>query len=296
MTPSHRRKRILRWLAIAAFGLLIAGLAVSWFVAARLMASCPRVVGAPPADLPATSISLASESGGVVAGWHVPANSSKGVVVLLHGIRGSRLSMLKRARWLHAAGYSIVMIDLHAHGETPGDRITLGHLEKHDVRAAVAFARKTHPNEPIGVLGVSLGGAAAMLASPLNIDALVLESVYPAIDEAVHNRVAAKLGWLSTLPTALLLVQLEPRLGISASELRPIDYVPKVGCPVFLMSGTEDIDTTTTETREMFSVASEPKQLWLADGAAHVDLYGASAEEYETRVLQFLDQYMRAER
>jgi uncharacterized protein len=296
MSSSRGRQRFFRRLALATFGLIVGGVTASWFVAAQLVASCPRTIGAPPVDLPATAISLASDSGSVVAGWHIPAENSKGVVVLLHGIRGSRLSMLDRARWLHAAGYSIVMIDLHAHGESPGDRITLGHLEKHDVRAAVAFARESHPNEPIGVLGVSLGGASALLASPLGIDALVLESVYPTIEDAVRNRVASRLGWMSIVPTELLLAQLKPRLGVSLSELRPIDCLPRVGCPVLLLSGREDASTTAAETREMFSVASEPKQLWLVDGAAHVDLCRAAPDEYKTGVLRFLDQHMRRQR
>ncbi|MDG2359568.1 MAG: hypothetical protein P8M20_07945 [Planctomycetaceae bacterium] len=63
---------------------------------------------------------------------------------------------------LHGEGYSVVMIDLQAHGEIFGTQITSGHLEKHDARAAVEFARNQHSNESIGV---SLGGAYALLAS-----------------------------------------------------------------------------------------------------------------------------------
>jgi len=274
-------------------GLICVGLIASWFVAGWLVSPQPRLIGDPPTDLPAKSISLVSDSGTAVAGWHIPAETPEGVVVLLHPIRGSRLSMLERARLLRAAGYSIVMIDLQAHGESPGEHITVGHLEKHDVLAAVEFARQKHPQEPIGVLGVSLGGAAALLSSPLGIDALVLESVYLNINDAVHNRVAAQLGPLSVIPAELLLVQLAPRLGISPSRLRPIDHVSSVGCPICLISGTEDRHTTAKETEQMFAAARQPKELWLVDGAAHVDLYSASPEEYKKRVVGFLNQHMR---
>jgi alpha-beta hydrolase superfamily lysophospholipase len=201
--------------------------------------------------------------------------------------------MLESARLLYTAEYSIVMIDLQAHGESPGTHITIGHLEQHDVRAAVEFARRQHPNEPIGVVGVSLGGASALLTSPLGIDGLVLESVYPNINDAVHNRVAAKLGPLSAIPAELLLIQIKPRLGISPSLLRPIDHVPNVACPLLVISGAEDHHTTATETKEMFSVALQPKELWLVEGAGHEDLYSASPAEYQSQVLGFFDQYMR---
>ncbi len=292
---SNRRKRIIRRFVIGTLGLLLVSLIASWFVGGWLVAPQPCVIGEAPTDLPATSISLVSDSGGAVAGWHVPSRSPQGVVVLLHPLRGSRLFMLQRARFLHAAGYSIVMIDLHAHGETPGKQITLGHLEKHDVRAAVEFARQEHPGEPIGVVGVSLGGASALLASPLEIDALVLESVYPTIHDAVHNRVAAQLGPFSTIPAELLLAQLRPRFGVWPSQLRPIDHLATVGCPVFLLSGVEDRHTTTAETEQMFAVACQPKELWLVDGAAHVDLHGVSPEKYKTRVVGFLNQHLRTQ-
>lgn len=272
--------------------LLVIGLIASWIVAGKLVAPQLGIIGEPPSDLPATSISLASKSGSTIAGWHLVSDTPNGVIVLLHPNRGSRLSMLERARFFHTAGYSIVMIDLQAHGESGGDHITFGHLERHDVRACVEFAREQHPDEPIGVLGISLGGASALLGSPLEIDALVLESVYPNINDAVHNRVAAKLGPLSTIPAELLLVQLKPRLGIPCSHLRPIDHLLDVGCPVYVISGTEDHHTTVNETKQMLSVARQPKEIWLVDGASHEDLYSASPVEYKSKVLGFFNHHM----
>ncbi len=61
---------------------------------------------------------------------------SRGWVVLVHGIRANRDSMLSRARLLYQQSYSIVMIDLQAHGESSGEMICLGHRESHDVKAA----------------------------------------------------------------------------------------------------------------------------------------------------------------
>jgi alpha-beta hydrolase superfamily lysophospholipase len=197
---------------------------------------------------------------------------------------------------LRELGYSTVMIDLQAHGESPGKQITVGHMERHDVRAAVQYARRQHPGEPIGVIGVSLGGAAALLASPLNINALVVESVYPNIRDAIHNRVSARLGPLSSIPSTLLLLQLEPRLGVSANELRPIDHIPNVACPVFVLSGRTDSHTTAAETQQLFAAATEPKSLWLVDGAAHVDLFHAAPNQYRHRVSEFLQRHLRIDR
>ena len=285
--------RLRVYFLISAFvGALAIGFLVVWIVAGQLVAARPQTIESPPSDLPAVSIVLHSESGSTVAGWHIPADGSRGVIVLLHGLRGSRVSMLGRARMLYGEGYSIVMIDLQGHGESPGEQITIGHLEKHDARAAVEFARMKHPNELIGVIGVSLGGASALLASPLGIDALAIESVYPDIESAVNNRVAARLGPLSEIPAKILLMQLEPRLGIERTQLRPVAHISAVGCPVFVVSGNEDLHTTAAETRGIYETANEPKELWLVDGAAHVDLQSTAPTEYRNRVVPFFDQHL----
>jgi len=282
----------MQWIVAVSALILIPGLIVTWFTAGSLVAAHPEVVGDPPRDLPASSILLQSDSGSCLAGWHIRSSCPRGVIVLVHPYRGCRLAMVSRARLLHSEGYSIVMIDLRAHGESPGSRVTIGHLERHDVKAAVEFARTSHPGEPIGVIGFSMGGAATLVASPLGVDAIILESVYPDIRTAVTNRVRVKLGALWALPTLLLLVQLKPRLGISVSDLRPIDHLPNVNCPVLILSGTADLHTTEADTRTMFDAAIAPKELWLIEGAGHEDMYEFVPREYEQRVLRFLKQHL----
>ncbi len=296
LMPTSRQRRILRRALIAASCLIAVGLMASWFVAGELVAPMPRVVGDPPRELNATSFTVNSKSGSVISGWHSRPDVSNGVIVLLHGMGGSRLSMVDRARMLHDEGYATVMIDFQAHGESPGKAITVGYLERHDVRAAIEFARREHPKEPVGVIGVSLGGAATLLAMPLEIDALILESVYPNIHDAIHNRVSAKLGPLSSIPASLLLFQMQPRLGISPAELRPIDHMPDIACPVCIASGATDQHTTRTETEAMYSAAPGPKQLWLVDGAAHVDLLRHDPIEYRQQIVRFLNRVLRADR
>ncbi|MDX1926418.1 MAG: alpha/beta hydrolase [Pirellulaceae bacterium] len=282
-------KYLIRFLVLASLCVFVIGLIVSWFVAGALIAPAPSAIGAPPSDLPVTEFVLESDSGSTIHGWHIRSDKGRGVIVLLHGIRSSRLGMLNRARMLHELGYSSVLIDLQAHGESDGRYIAIGHLEKHDVRSAVEYARREHPQESIGLIGVSLGGAAALLATPLNIDGMVLESVYTDIGDAIHNRVAARLGVLATVPTAVLKMQLSPRLGISPSQLRPIDHIADVDCPMFIASGTQDLHTTESDTQTLFSHASEPKELWLVEGAAHVDLFQYSSLEYTKRIGSFFE-------
>jgi len=282
-----KKKIILTVSFLAVFGLIF-----SWVVAGLLLAPNQKKVVIPIIDIPVLDFTLQSESGSLLAGWHIKSDKNKGVIVLLHGIRASRLDMLKRAKMLYAEGYSSVLIDLQAHGESSGENITIGYLEKFDAVAAIKFAKEQHPNEPVGLIGVSLGGASAVLASPINVDAIILESVFPDLVTAVHNRVEIRLGFLSWLPAELLLAQIKPRLGFDVSEVRPIDKISDIKPPVFIISGKEDLHTTEKGTRELFSKANNPKALWLVEGAAHVDMFNKTPEEYREKVVEFFNENM----
>ncbi len=249
----------------------------------------PARIGPPPPDLRAEEVEIPSLSGSLLRGWLCRAPGSRGVVILMHGVRANRLSMVERARMFLGAGYSVLLFDFQAHGESPGEHITFGALESRDAWAALDLVRREFPGQPVAAIGSSLGGAAAVLADPpLDLDALVLESVYPTVEEATENRLRIRFGPLGPPLAPLLLVQLKPRLGIDPNALRPIDHVGKVRCPVLVISGVEDQHTTPEQTRALFARAPEPKQLWMVPGAAHVDLYRFAPEEYRRRVLGFL--------
>jgi fermentation-respiration switch protein FrsA (DUF1100 family) len=205
--------------------------------------------------------------------------------------------MLRRARFLNRAGYATLLIDLPAHGESSGDRVTFGAREAAGVVAALDYMRRELPSERIGVIGVSLGAASTVLAHPKPApDAVILESMYPTIDEALANRLMMRFGPIGASLAPLLLWQLPFRTGLSAQDLRPIQHLPSLGAPVLIISGAEDKHTTWTETQRIFDAASEPKELWQVTGAAHVDLHAFLPEAYERRVLDFLARHLRDER
>lgn len=271
---------------------LLALLSGAWLAGGVLIASANRSVEAPKLDFPVFDAVLDSESGANIAVWYAPADNAEATIILLHPVRSDRRAMLGRTRLFHRAGYAVVLIDLQAHGESTGQHITFGYLERHDVSAAVAYARELNPRHRIGIVASSLGGAAAILALPLGANALVLESVYTTIAEAVHNRIAMRVGPLSHVLTPLLLWQLKPRLGISPSDLRPIDHIAKSEAPVLIANGDLDRHTPITQARQLFDAADTPKQWVVFKGASHEDLFAYNHDQYENAVLAFLNQHL----
>ena len=274
-----------------ALTLLMAGCV--WMAESMLIWPQRTAVGAPPADLPLESIAIHSQSGATLRGWFAAGSPGCGAVLLLHGVRANRLAMLPRARWLHELGYSVLLIDFQAAGESSGQWITFGLREADDAASAVDYLRSRLPHERIGIIGTSMGGAATLLASPpLRVDAMVLEQVYPSIDRAVADRLMIHLGgatWLSPL----LLKSFAWRTGIEAEQLRPIDHIAHVEVPKLLVVGSADRHTHLDESMAMYAAAAAPKELWIVNGARHVDLYRYGGDGYRQRVGAFLTKWLR---
>jgi uncharacterized protein len=249
----------------------------------------------PPADLQAETVAIDSTSGSRVAGWLVPGKPGAGAVLLLQGVRGTRLELVERARFFHSSGFAVPMIDFPATGESPGRAITFGHLESRDARAAFDYLAKRLPGERIGVIGMSLGGAAAILSDPpIPALAKVLEAVFATFDDAIVNRLNLYLCSLGPLLKAGLSLQIRPRLGFGTADLEPAAKIHLLKSSLLLIAGGADTRASMPEMQLLFDRATAPKALWVIPGAEHLDFHWHHRDAYEPRVLAFLKPLLAA--
>ncbi len=289
-------KRLFKKFIVSLIGVgVIIILFFAWQLGTSFVAPANHPVGAPPADLQAVTVNIASAENETISGWFAKRSVGGGAVLLLHGVLADRTQMLTRARLLRNLGYAVLLIDLPAHGESSGAAITFGAREAQGVNAALGFLSQQLPNEKIGIIGMSLGAAAAVLAKPKGqVQAMVLESMFPTIEDAIANRVTMPFGKIGYAAAPLLLVQLPLRLGVWPSQLRPISELPSLTMPILIASGAQDAHTTFAETQRIFDAANYPKLLWKVEGAAHVDLLQHDPTGYEKIVLPFLRQYLQS--
>ena len=292
MTADRRRRLIILGLA-----LIVLAIGALWGVGYALSRPTLARVGAAPADLEAETVRIPRTGGAPIVGWLARGAPGQGAVLLLHGVHANRSVMVARARFLRRAGYSVLLVDLPAHGESGGDRISFGARESEGARAALAYLRRALPAERVGAIGASLGGASLLLGqgelAANGADAVVLEAVYPTIEEAIADRLRIWLGPRGPSLAPLLTWQLRPQTGVAAEELRPIDRVGQVHVPLLFVVGEADRHTTLAESRRLFAAAPEPKALWVVPHAPHGDLYASDSAGYEGKVLTFFAQYLR---
>jgi uncharacterized protein len=287
--------KLSRWgrRGVIVVGVLSSVLGVLLAVGEGVIHASHSTVGAPPADFPAQNIRIATTAGESVAGWLLRGKVGKGVVLLLHGVRADRRMMLARAKFLHASGYSVVLVDLPAHGESTGAYISYGYLEAQALKFVWKYVVQQFPKEKIGVIAVSLGAASFVLSKPNPApSAVVLESMFSTIDAAVTNRAKGYLGSFGQWISPAILAQFPLRLGISPAQLRPLEAIAELHAPVLIAAGAADPYTPLEETGRIFAAANPSKELWTLEGAKHVDLCDYDFEAYQARVGAFLERYL----
>jgi len=248
-------------------------------------------IGATRTDLVATV-----SDGVVLRGWKVRAAHPNGNwVLLLHGRSQNRLSMMGYARFLLSSGYSVVMMDARAHGESGGLISTYGHVERYDVKAVMDALTANQTVDHAYALGESMGAAVALQAAAVDprIEGVIAEGAFRNLHEVMFDyaglRWSAFLGKTIFRPAAMLAVhEAEHQGGFDFDEVSPETSVSERKFPVMLISGLSDHNIPKRHAQAIYTAAAGPKQLWLVPRAHHQGALRAAPEEFQKRVLRFL--------
>ena len=257
----------------------------------------PRPEDYPQLQAILEDVDFPSMDGARLSGWFIPGESPR-TVLLLHGFGGTRDKMLPHADFLHDAGYSVLLFDLRSSGESEGNAVTFGFREQGDVQGAVRYLkeRRDADGENVGALGLSMGGAAAIMAAAHTpeLKAVVSESSFQSVNSAVASSFEHFID-LPAFPFAPVTVFIiERRLGIKAGQVAPVEDVALISPrPVFIIHGREDKTIVPEDAHALYAAAGEPKEgVWLIDGAGHAEGAEVAAEEYAERVVEFFRRHL----
>ena len=250
------------------------------------------VVPEPDLGAPHEDVVFTTKDGLELEGWYVPSRNGASVIAF-----PGRSGPQPHARMLARHGYGVLLFDRRGEGESEGDPGGLGWGMDRDLEAALAYLtrRPDVADGRIGGLGLSVGGELLLetAAETAALRAVVSEGAgIRSVREALETDGVAK--WLSlpywattTVATAVFSNQLPP------PNLK--DVVARIAPrPVLLVyatkgQGGEELNPV------YFAAADEPKELWEITEARHTGGLEARPEEYERRVVAFLDRALLGE-
>ncbi len=225
---------------------------------------------------------------------HLPADW----VLLFHGVADDRAGVIGQAEFLLRAGYSVLMMDSRAQGESEGMIATYGWKERDDVRAIVAALEENAHPRCIFALGVSMGAGIALQAAAVEprIAAVVAESPFSDLREAAYDyagfHVSPWLGRTLFRPAVEAgLFAAEREAGFHAAEVSTVRAVRMRAFPIFLIGDGLDATLPPRHAQLIYNAATGPRQFWIVAKAPHASALGTAPEEYATRVLSFFNAF-----
>ena len=226
-------------------------------------------------DVPYVSLQLKNAEGIRISAWWIPREKKKGTIMLVHGFSMNKSQMLPRAKVYYDLGYSVLLIDLRARGESGGSATTSGPEVKSDVIAVMDYyADSLKEFGALVLVGYSHGGRAIVFAAeskPQLVRAIILESIPYSLSEGFKR-----------------IYKVNPPPFPEGDIDKAFRSISKI--PILLMVGEKDNAIISEESEKIKSLLGhQQSKLIIFEGAGH----NLSGEKYRAVYLESIQSFLR---
>ncbi len=222
--------------------------------------------------------------------------SSHRWVIAVHGYRSSHGSMAALASYYGLRGYNALLPDLRGCGDSEGDYIGMGWLDRKDMLQWIDWIVARDQDAQIVLHGISMGGATVMMTAGEELPGQVKAVVEDCGYTSVWDIFADEMAYLYHLPAFPIL---NIASGISSrrakygfSEASALDQIGKAQVPVLFIHGSEDQFVHTDMVYQLYDACPTEKRLLVVDGAGHGNSCLLAPDTYFETVFGFLEAYM----
>jgi len=241
-------------------------------------------------NLPFEEVIFLSKDKLRLKGWFILKDRDSPIIVLCHGLGTNKSDLLEVAKFFYEEGFNLFLFDFRGHGESQGKSSSFGYLEQRDLEAGIdyLFRREDLKNKNLGVFGLSMGGAVAIMVAGKDsrIKAVVSDSSYKDLYSSMLHH-AKILYFLPQFPFGFFLrIVYFLRFGIDPKKVSPQEAIAKISPrAVFIINGEKDIQVPPENAYSLFNEAKEPKGLWIIPDAGHGG--GGGIEDYKKKIISF---------
>ncbi len=242
-----------------------------------------------------------------LSGWWIPTKNTpilqnEKAIIFAHGYGYNRTQMpfdsLELAKRLSNEGYHVLMFDFRNSGLSERSPTTIGYKEKTDLLSAINYTSYEKGVKNIALMGWSMGASTSILAGieSEEVKAVIADSAFADLGAYTKESFSYWTGLPEFMAVGFTKIAeyLFPEFKIS--EVKPIavadDYPPGKG--LFLIHSKKDGAIPYSQS-QLLHESSQNSELWMPPKGGHIRSYKHFKEEYEEKVLLFLDNYFLRE-
>lgn len=242
---------------------------------------------------------ITSNDGLKLHGHWFGREGSNRVAICFHGYTSSgMIDYSTIAKYYWKRDFSLLLVDLRAHGDSEGRYIGFGCLDRHDARCWInAVIDRMGEDCQIMLHGVSMGGAAVLMTSgmelPHQVKGIISDCAFTSAWE-VFSSVLKNIYHLPTFPLMNLtdiLAKREAGYGLKECDAR--EEVRKAVVPIAFIHGDADRFVPFSMAKELFAACSSEKELLVVQGAAHLESCYLDPAAYERMIGTWVDRYFK---
>lgn len=225
------------------------------------------------------------------------ANKKK-VAICFHGYTSQGMSdYIGLSGYYLRKGYAMLLPDARAHGESEGEYIGFGCLDRKDALVWINWViQELGDDVEIVLHGTSMGGSTVLMASGLDLPAqvkgIVSDCAFTSPKE-VFTHVLKNMYHLPAFPAIPGADILNKRLaGYGMDECNAKREVAKAKVPILFIHGTKDTFVPYRMCNEIYECCASPKKMLVVEGAAHAESYYKDTERYEQTLDEFFEEIM----
>ena len=226
-------------------------------------------------------------------------DSDSRYAIICHGYSADGGGMSGYAYNFYKMGYSVFAPDARCHGESGGELIGMGYLEKRDIIQWISLVTKDDPDARVVVFGVSMGGATSLFTSgeadlPSSVKAIISDCAYTDVYEQIGSAIRYSLPWVPFFPVidcASVICQLLG--GYDLKEASCVEAVKRSITPTLFIHGSADDYVPFSMLDTLYESCSAEKERLVIEGADHAASAGTDSALYWSSVEAFLEKYVR---
>ncbi len=221
---------------------------------------------------------------------------ARGVLVGFHGYRSSSVRDFASACSFYSDhGFSLLLPDQRASGQSEGRYITFGVKESRDARAWCEYAGQLCPDVPAVLAGISMGASTAMMAAEL-----LPENVKAIISDCGFNTPWGQLAHVAKQNYGKAAVALVPGVDLWCRAVGGFGLLDEGSArslshsklPVLFIHGVSDDLVPCKTSKKIRRACAGPTKGFYVLGAGHGMSYLVDTEGYRKAVSEFLDEYV----
>ncbi len=239
---------------------------------------------------------IRSKDGLKLHGTFFQKGSSKKVMIGFHGYTGKGMNdLIGVSNFYFAHGYSVLLVDERAHGDSEGKYIGFGCLDREDAMEWIRYViNETGEDCEICLHGVSMGGATVLMTSGLALPSQVKAIVSDCAFTSAWEVFAHVLRKMYHIPAAPILTaadkMVQTQAGYSLKQCNAAEEVKKAKVPILFIHGNRDTFVPCSMCYELYHACASKKDIMIVDGASHAESFYKEQERYE----QKLDTFFKA--